>query len=329
MFSDPLKELYAFDGALAQIAGIRYNERYTRWVIFMDILSIIFKGIFVGVANVIPGVSGGTMAVSFGIYDRLIESISGFFKNFKDSLKFLVPLLAGAGLGIIAFSYAVGWLLEEHTFVTCMTFVGLILGGLPILIRELRKKMTGAGRKKISISGALAFIIAFAISVGLPLLNISGSALTSIPVSFGNMVILLFMGVIAAATMIIPGVSGSMLLMIFGYYYGIINTVTGFIDALRVFDLSGLIDSCLLLAPFGIGVVLGIFFVAKFITWLFGHHGTETYCAILGLVTASPFAIFINTGLLWTLSSLSVSSLACGILLLAAGAVFTYIVGKN
>ncbi len=295
----------------------------------MDILSTIFKGVFVGVANVIPGVSGGTMAVSFGIYDRLIESISGFFRHFKESLKFLVPLLAGAGLGIIAFSYAVGWLLDEHTFVTCMAFVGLILGGLPILLKELGKNMAKAGKKNIGVAGVIAFIIAFAVSAGLPLLNAEGSALSTIPVTFGNMIILLFMGVIAAATMIIPGVSGSMLLMIFGYYYGIINTITGFIDSLRALDMAGLIDGCLLLAPFGIGVVLGIFLVAKFITYLFDHCGTETYCAILGLVIASPFAIFINTGLIWSLTSLQIMTVLGGIVLLAAGAVFTYIAGRS
>ncbi len=314
--------------ALAQPAEIEYNVRYIRGVL-MNILSIIFKGVFVGVANVIPGVSGGTMAVSFGIYDSLIESISGFFKHFKESLKFLVPLLAGAGLGIIAFSYAVGWLLDEHAFVTCMAFTGLILGGLPVLVKELRKNMAKSGMKNIGAAGIIAFIIAFAISAGLPLLNADNSALTAIPVTFGNMLILLFMGVIAAATMIIPGVSGSMLLMIFGYYYGIINTVTGFIDSLRALDMSGLLGGCLLLAPFGIGVVLGIFLVAKFITYLFDHFGTETYCAILGLVVASPFAIFINTGLVWTLTSLRVTAVLGGIVLLAAGAVFTYIVGRT
>lgn len=94
----------------------------------MELVFNIIKGVMIGIANVIPGVSGGTMAVSFGIYDRLISSISGFTKHVKESLALLAPILLGCALGIAGFTYAIEYLLENHTFVTCMTFVGLILG---------------------------------------------------------------------------------------------------------------------------------------------------------------------------------------------------------
>ena len=90
----------------------------------MELVFNIIKGIMIGIANVIPGVSGGTMAVSFGIYDRLINSISGFTKHVKESLALLSPVLLGCVLGIAGFTYAIEYLLENHTFVTCMTFVG-------------------------------------------------------------------------------------------------------------------------------------------------------------------------------------------------------------
>ena len=89
----------------------------------------------------------------------------------------------------------------------------------------------------------------------MPLLKESKDALTVIAVTPGNMVILFILGIVASATMVIPGVSGSMMLMIFGYYYAIINTIKTFLDNLRAFDLAGMKEGILLLAPFGIGVV--------------------------------------------------------------------------
>lgn len=113
----------------------------------MEFVFNIIKGVMIGIANVIPGVSGGTMAVSFGIYDRLISSISGFTKHVKESLALLAPILLGCGLGIAGFTYAIEYLLENHTFVTCMTFVGLILGGLPALYRAMNEKKPPAAEK--------------------------------------------------------------------------------------------------------------------------------------------------------------------------------------
>ena len=120
-----------------------------------------------------------------------------------------------------------------------------------------------------------------------------------------------------------------MMLMIFGYYYAIINTIKTFLDNLRAFDLAGMKEGILLLAPFGIGVVLGIFLIAKLITFLFEKYGVQTFCAILGLVISSPIAIFINTGLVSKLGSLSLWEILFGIVLMAAGAFVTVFVGER
>ena len=276
----------------------------------MEFFGNIIKGVMIGIANIIPGVSGGTMAVSLGIYDRLIGAVSGLFKEFKKSIAFLIPIIIGCGIGIVGFTYAIEYLLDKHTFVTCMAFVGLILGGLPAIISSMKSKMTSGG---IGVLGILAFVIAFVISGGMPLLKESKDALTVISVTPVNMVILFILGVVASATMVIPGVSGSMMLMIFGYYYAIINTIKTFLDNLRAFDLMGMKDGILLLAPFGIGVILGIFLIAKLITFLFEKYGVQTFCAILGLVISSPIAIFINTGLVSKLGSLSIWEILFGI----------------
>lgn len=293
----------------------------------MTFILDIIKGMIIGIANVIPGVSGGTMALSLGLYDKIIGSVSNLFRDFKKSVLTLLPIIIGCALGIMGFTYAIEYLLSYHTFVTCMTFVGLIFGGIPVLYRSLQKERRSHGG--IGISGVLAFLILFLIAVGMPLLNAGGNIMSVIDPTPGTMVLLFLIGVIAAATMVVPGVSGSLVLMILGYYYGIINSLKGFFDALKVFDISSMLHLCLILVPFGIGVLLGIFLIAKLITYLFKQYGIQTYCAIFGLILASPFAIFYNTGLFGQLSSLSAGTVILGIVLALAGGVITYIMGEH
>ncbi len=287
---------------------------------FMDII----KGILIGIANIIPGVSGGTMAVSLGIYDKLISSISNLLKDWKKSLVTLLPIILGCGIGIVGFTYAIEYLLSHHTFVTCMAFVGLILGGIPILLISLKRELAKTS-SKIGISGILAFVFLFAVAVFLPMMNAEDEVLKTFHATPGIMAALFFVGIIASATMVIPGVSGSLVMMILGYYYGIINTIKSFLDALKAFDMPGLIHGFALLMPFGIGVLLGIFLIAKLITFLFEKFGIQTYCAILGLIIASPFAIFYNTGALKQISSLGIGQILLGCLLAVLFAAVTYL----
>lgn len=294
----------------------------------MKLIMDIIIGIFIGIANIIPGVSGGTMAVSLGVYDKLISAVSNFLKDWKASIKTLFPLIVGCGLGIVGFTYAIEYLLSQHTFVTCMAFVGLILGGLPALVQALRKEMRRSS-SSIGIAGILAFLILFCVAVFLPMMGADDEVLKTFSATPGTLLCLFLVGVIAAATMVIPGVSGSLVMMILGYYYGIINTIRSFLDALRAFDLNGLIHGTILLAPFGIGVLLGLFLIARLITFLFEKYGVNTYCAILGLIIASPFAIFYNTGLLSQLSFLSALQVILGLAAAAAGAVITYMLGER
>ena len=293
----------------------------------MTFILDIVKGMIIGIANVIPGVSGGTMALSLGLYDKIIGSVSNLFKDVKKSLLTQFPILLGCALGIVGFTYAIEYLLSYHTYVTCMTFVGLIFGGIPVLYRSLKEKKREQGG--IGVSGVLAFAILFLVAVGMPLLNAGGDTMSTINPTPGTMILLFLVGVIAAATMVVPGVSGSLVLMILGYYYGIINSLKGFFDALKVFDIGVMLHLCLVLVPFGIGVLLGIFLIAKLITYLFEQYGVQTYCAIFGLILASPFAIFYNTGLFGQLSSLSAGTLIAGVLLALAGGVVTYFMGEH
>lgn len=294
----------------------------------MTIFTDIIKGVFIGIANIIPGVSGGTIALSMGIYDKLMGAVSNFFKDWKKSILTLLPILLGCGIGIIGFTYAIEYLLTEHTFVTGMAFIGLIFGGLPVLIKQL---MTQLKEKdcSIGISGFLAFALLFAFSIVLPLMGSNNEVTKDLVATPGTMMILFFIGIIASATMVIPGVSGSLVLMILGYYYGIIQSIKNFLEALKIFDMPAFINGFLVLCPFGIGLLLGIFLLAKLITFLFERYGIQTYCAILGLIISSPFAIFYNTGLMKQLESLNFKIILAGILIAIVGAILTCMLGEK
>ncbi|MBO5279523.1 MAG: DUF368 domain-containing protein [Lachnospiraceae bacterium] len=287
---------------------------------FMDVI----RGVLIGVANVIPGVSGGTMAVSLGVYDRLISSLTGLFKNFKRSMQTLVPILLGAALGIVGFAFLIEYLFATFPLATCLTFTGLILGGLPILTgslkKELEKRNTG-----IKAGHVAAFVILFVFGIGMSLAGGEGAAVDLSRVNVIGIILLFVIGMVTSATMVIPGVSGSMLLMILGYYNSIISAITDFMTALKDFDVPGLLHGVSILMPFGIGVVVGIFLIAKLIEFLFNRYAALTYSAILGLIISSPFAIFINMGAV----QLRPAEVIAGVLLLAAGAVLTWKVGDE
>ncbi len=292
----------------------------------MNFILDTIKGAVIGIANVIPGVSGGTMAVSMGIYNRLISSITHLFRDFKKSAATLIPVLLGAAIGIVGFSYAIEYLLANQPLPTCLAFLGLILGGVPVLVRSMADGVKQSRSGRLTAVNVLAFALLFAFAIVLPLLQGKDDTLSVLDPSFGTMILLFFMGIIAAATMVVPGVSGSMILMILGYYYGVINSITTFMDGLRAGDLSAVLSQCRLLVPFGIGAVLGIFLISKIIEYMFEKHTVSTYAAILGLILSSPFGIFYNTG---ALARFTLPGFLIGIVLFLAGGFVTWYMGRK
>jgi len=260
----------------------------------MQILFNILKGMVIGVANIIPGVSGGTMAVSLGIYERLINSITTIRKEWRKNIIFLVTVIIGMGIGIVAFSKAIDFLLKNHALPTALAFIGLVLGGIPLLLVSLNGSLDKE-KKRFGASHVITFIIFCAIVLGMALLNGKIAAGAEKEIGFVQIIILFFMGVIASATMVIPGVSGSMMLMVFGYYDTVITTINKCMDAVFALDFAKFFECCVILVPFGIGVIVGIVAVAKLIDFLFKRFASLTFSAILGLVAASPGAIIINT----------------------------------
>jgi len=276
----------------------------------------ILRGVVIGLANIIPGVSGGTMMVSMGMYDTIIGCINTLFKDFKRCVKILWPYALGMVLGILGLAKLITYLLGTFPLQTNLTFIGLIFGGLPVILQRTK------GEKK-GVAGVIAFAAAFALVVGLQMIGEGNGQDAQLAFSLSQVVILFIMGVIASATMVIPGVSGSMMLMLLGYYNPIVSTVSRMVDALLGFNMADILACCGVLVPFGIGVVLGIFAIAKLIEVLLERYKGPTYCAILGLVAASPVAILMAMDY----AGVTVISWVVGIVMLAAGFAAAYKLG--
>lgn len=281
-------------------------------------LKMILKGVVIGVANIIPGVSGGTMAVSMGIYDKIIHAATHLLSEFKKSMKLLIPILIGAVLGLVVVARIIQMMFERVPFQTNLLFIGLILGGLP----AMTKKVKG---QSIRLSHILACVLFFALVVGLAAIGETEGATADLSFHMVNVVKLFGVGVIASATMVIPGVSGSMVLMIMGYYTPILNEINAFIDNLVKFNVPGLVDGCAVLIPFGIGVVVGIFAIAKIIEIIFTKFPYIAYWAIIGLIVASPFAILMMNNL----GTITIVTVLTGIVALAAGILVALKLGEE
>lgn len=273
-------------------------------------LKLILRGAVIGIANIIPGVSGGTMMVAMGIYDKLIHAITHLKSEWKSALRLLIPIVIGMGLGIVALTEVITRALVFFPVQTNFMFIGLIVGGLPLIVGKL--KDTG---KKVSVGNIIVLVIFFALVVGMSFIGEAEGSAADVVLNAGNIIKLFFIGIIASATMVIPGVSGSMVLMILGYYYTILDAVSACVHGALSFDFPVIFQNVGILMPFGIGVLLGIGVIAKLIDILFAKSPNYAYCAIIGLIVASPFGIILMSDL----SRYNVFSIATGLITFVVG----------
>lgn len=233
----------------------------------------IYRGILMGISDLIPGVSGGTIAFILGIYDRLLESISGFFsREWKKQLGFLVPLGMGIVITLLLFSRFIEFLLENHYEATQFFFMGLILGVLPYIMKqaEVKKNFTARHLVILLVIGAALASMAFIQTDD----NVAPITELSLPTFF----LLFFSGWIASMAMLLPGISGSFILLLIGVYSTAIN-------ALSTLNLP-------IVLAIGAGVMVGFVVSSKAISYLLEHFTYVTYAAIIGLILGSLFVVF-------------------------------------
>ncbi|MBU6132304.1 DUF368 domain-containing protein [Staphylococcus xylosus] len=271
--------------------------------------SNLWKGFAMGTTDLVPGVSGGTIALLLGIYDDFIRSISGIFsKRFWESLKFLIPIGLGMVIAIGVLSKLINYLLSTHTIPTMFFFVGLIGGIIPYLLKTSKFKQT------FNTLHYILLVLGIVIIVVITLLNNgdkhAGETLT---LNSGLVIKYFIAGMCASSAMLLPGISGSFMLLVFGVYGTVMFAISEF--------MSLNFAAIPILLTVGFGVICGFLFSSKLIQYLLSYYTFLTYALIIGFVVGSLYAVFPGlpgTFITWIIS----------IITLILGFVISYKLGK-
>ena len=244
-------------------------------------IKTILKGVVVGVANVIPGLSGGTMAVLLGIYPRLLSIIDAFSSFNKPLLikesRFIAFLGLGGLLGIGLFSHVLDYFIQHYAEPTSYFFMGLVLASIPAIFRAQGKRFS------VSSYSFLIFTLLFAIGLAFTVVDLQQSSMPESPVNQATVMMLFMSSLVASSAMIIPGISGSLLLLLFGTYSSIIS-------AIKHFDLQ-------VLAVVAVAVLLGIVLTSKIMKALLDKFPTLTLYALVGLILGTLPGLYVSFSL--------------------------------
>lgn len=259
-------------------------------------LAIILKGFVIGSSMSVPGVSGGTMAILLGIYDKLISAISNFLKDLKGNIIFLMKFCIGAAAGIGSLAFVIKWLLEMFPLPVSFFFLGAVIGGIPALYQKTKET-------SIKFSSVIYFLIGLVVVIAIGFIPVgnfdisTGSGLT-------HYLLVLATGIIIALALVLPGISTSHMLLVLGMYDTMLAAITEF--------------NLVYIGIIGISTVVGIFLITKPIEWTMKKFPHQTYCMIIGFVLGSTSEIFRDkiipvipdsAGLSWWIPSVLISIL--------------------
>ena len=238
------------------------------------------KGIAIGVSMIIPGLSGGTLAVLMNIYDKILEAITGIFKHFKESLLLLLPLVIGAVIGFVGLVFPINYGLAHFPLIIVSLFVGFIIGGLPSIYKKVQGK-----ENWISI---LIGLIALGITISLCFIKTNDS-IDIRNLNVGTWFYLFLSGIIASIALVAPGISGSMTLMVLGVYVHLMEVLK------EILSFTNLWNNSMILLPLALGLIIGFIFMSFFMKYMLKNHETSTYFALIGFIIGSIVSIYYLT----------------------------------
>ncbi len=264
----------------------------------MKSLILFVKGLIIGTTGIIPGVSGSIFAVILGVYDKMIEAARGIKKHFKKSAFFLLPILLGVVLGVVLMAKPVEIVCEKFPLYSYSFFIGIMIASfLPAA-----KKIKGLGRPKIGEIAVAVLAVAFVLILR-AIVNMQPSEdFITIP-SMRNawdFLTMLFAGFLSVGMMTLPGVSGTVTLMVIGQYGSLTNAAGSPIDLLMALfsgnfeEFGKIFATTVLLLPFAIGAILGFALVAKLMSYLLKTQLRGVYCAVSGFITASCITLVLD-----------------------------------
>lgn len=225
----------------------------------------IIKGIFIGAGAIVPGLSSGVLCVIFGIYEKLLDAVLNFFKDIKQNIKFLFPIALGVGIGVLLFSNGLNYALYAFPIQTKSIFIGLILGTIPSLIKEVNEK------ESFRPQNVVYLLIALAIGIVTVILENQMTIISNVEEI--NSFYLILCGVIMSLGIIVPGVSSTIILMLLGVYSIYLQSVANLYLPVLI--------------PMGIGLVLGSIVVMKLTKILLEKQYAKTFYSIIGFTIGS------------------------------------------
>ena len=231
------------------------------------------KGIAIGSGAILPGVSSGVLCVIFGIYEKLLDSVLNFFKDIKGNIKFLLPIVFGVFIGVVCLSKLLNYLLYAFPLQTKSIFIGLILGSIPSLFKEVTQK------NKFKLRYLFFTLIAFAIGLGSVFLE---KSLNVNQIQNLNFFYLVFSGFAMSVGVIVPGVSNTIILMLLGVYSTYLSSISNLFFPILI--------------PMGIGLILGSIIFMKFTRFLLDNFYPQTFFTIIGFTLGSIIVLVPEIG---------------------------------
>ncbi len=244
-------------------------------------ISDILAGMAIGVAFIIPGFSGGSVAAILGVYEKMVSAIANIFREMKKSILTLMPIGIGLVIGAVSLMFPLSLALSAFPLPTVSLFVGLAIGGVPSVTNKLEGRMD----KK----GSLAFVIPLLLALAMSFIPV-GSDVDLFGLDIFGCLILFLIGMLGSCALVVPGISGSMMLLIIGYYNPLLNLIISHLFRFR--DLKVCI---LVLGSFCIGLGVGFLLISYAMKYLLEHHRKNTYFAIVGFIVGSLPTVYIST----------------------------------
>ena len=244
----------------------------------------------IGFGSAVPGVSGGTIAVILGVYEKIIWAVSNILKHFKEAFRVLLPTLLGVVVALVPTIYLMDKALNGLLFAVICIFAGFIIGSIPGIKDEVKDV-------KPTFKHIIAIVVAALVAIGLGVGSVLAKAdvssyFYSTPVWF--YFVLIPVGFVASVALVVPGLSGGMILLLIGFYTPLIEYTTGTIKNCLNGDWSSFGNLVGLLGCFLIGVLLGFYLISKLMHFLLSKYHNVTFYAIIGFVVGSVIALFFN-----------------------------------
>ena len=280
-----------------------------------DVFKSILLGFFIGLAVIVPGVSGSTVAIIFKLYDKLLYALGNLFRRFKVCVLFLLPIALGLAIGFVLGFFAIRLLLEVSPFAVVGLFAGLMFGAFPAVYDEIRSQKRSPLRVALFFAG-----LAIPIAIALVSVFTSGGARTLDELTVWHYLLFVLLGYLVAVTQIVPGLSATALLMAVGYFDALMNSVELAFSSAAVFG----VYACMVL-----GFALGLVTFSKLLTKLFARCRAAAFFVIVGLSLGSVVTMFFNPDIYpvyqgWV-TQLNVLDLVLGIVLFIVGIVVAYL----